>query len=173
MGARFWSPIPQPCELGMTSSGYPFRTCNAPCRIGNRQRERKKKKKTSRTVFSWAHSLQGLQVLCKASWALSFFLTSRSFIVHYKYFILCSSSSACLCLIFHDHALLKFLFSFPFTFFKFFHPLLVFSPFTLEFLLFRYKFLYLIHFLIIPSPSLPQISSLYLWTENLRIHPSQ
>ena len=29
----------------MTSSGYPFRTCNAPCRIGNRQREREKKKK--------------------------------------------------------------------------------------------------------------------------------
>ena len=27
---RFWSPIPQPCELGMTSSGYPFRTYNAP-----------------------------------------------------------------------------------------------------------------------------------------------
>ena len=28
--ARFWSPIPQPCELGMTSLGYPFYTCNSP-----------------------------------------------------------------------------------------------------------------------------------------------
>ena len=45
VGARFWSPIPQPCELGMTSSGYPFRTCNAPCRIGNRQREREREEK--------------------------------------------------------------------------------------------------------------------------------
>ena len=48
--ARFWSPISHPCELGMTSSGYPFRTCNAPCRIGNRQRERERKKKHSDCV---------------------------------------------------------------------------------------------------------------------------
>ena len=66
---------PQPCELGMTSSGYPFRTCNAPCRIGNRQREREEKKKTTRTVLSWAHSLQDVQLQvsygCKsAAWAV-------------------------------------------------------------------------------------------------------
>ena len=50
VSARFWSLIPQPCELGMTSSGYPFRMCNAPCRIGNRQRKKKEKKNHSDCV---------------------------------------------------------------------------------------------------------------------------
>ena len=30
----------EPCELGMKSSGYPFRTCNAPCRIGGKERKK-------------------------------------------------------------------------------------------------------------------------------------